>query len=114
MTTRKANIVKLDAEINALATQRKALEALADAALLNDFMIALCEDPAKVEAYKKNPEAFAKSAGLPEHLIGLVVSGGRYAFRFGAGGGLVKTGFGEDGGETVVVVVIIVVVVILP
>jgi hypothetical protein len=112
MTTRKANIVKLDAEINALATQRKALEALADAALLNDFMIALCEDPAKVEAYKKNPEAFAKSAGLPEHLIGLVVSGGRYAFRFRAGGRLLKTE--EDGGETVVVVVIIVVVVILP
>jgi hypothetical protein len=108
MATRKPNIGKLDTEITALTTQRRALKALEDAAILNDFMISICEDPSKAEAYKKNPEAFVKNAGLPEHLIDLVLSSSRYAFRAAAGGGLLA-----DGGETVVVVVIIVVVVIL-
>jgi hypothetical protein len=108
MTTRKPNIDKLDTEIAALAAKRKALKALGDAAILNDFMISICEDPAKAEAYKENPEAFVKNAGLPEDLIDLVLSGGRYAFRAAAGGGVL----GKDG-ETVVVVVIIVIVVIL-
>ena len=110
MASKKPDLAKVDKQISALTTQRQALDALGDAAVLNDFMISICEDPAKVEAYKADPEAFVANAGLPEHLVALVLAGSRYAFRAAAGGGLLIK---DGGGETVVVVVIIVVVVIL-
>ena len=106
---KRANISKLNTEINTLTTRKQVLSTLEDAAILNDFMISVCEDPTKAEEYKLNPEEYLKKSGIPDHLIELVVSGSRYAFRAAAAGGKLV---GSEG-ETVVVVVIIVIVVIL-
>ena len=84
MGTRKPNVRKIESEMAALSARKQALQALEDTATLNDLMISLCEDPAKVEAYKLDPSEFLRRAGLPEHLVELVISSSRYAFRAAA------------------------------
>jgi len=103
--TDKKSVAKIDAEISELNSRRLILESVSDISKVNDFLIAVCEDPKKLEAFRKDPASAVKAAGLPNDLGEVIASGDRYLVRKVASGGVVAEG------ETVIVIVIVIVVV---
>ena len=97
----------IDKEISALNVRKRLLVAASTVVKVNEFIIALCEDPEKQAKYKVDPQLVLKEAGIPEDIATIILAGNQYTLRQIAGGGEIISE-----GETVVVIVIVVVIVV--